>query len=77
MFNAQQFRQLIHAEPFKPFRVRTTDGRSFEVPHRDCVIIGGSFVQVATDFLEDGLAIWTISICYVHIVSVEEIKAAA
>jgi len=32
-----QFRAMLHQQPFRPFTIRMADGRAFEVAHRDFV----------------------------------------
>ena len=39
MITAKQVRDLITANPFKPFRVYLSDGRHYDVTHRDMAII--------------------------------------
>ena len=34
---AEQIRTLREANPFRPFTIRLTDGRSLPVPHRDFI----------------------------------------
>jgi len=33
----EQFKNVLHASPFRPFTIHTTDGRVFMVKHRDFV----------------------------------------
>ena len=33
----EQFRATLHQQPFRPFKIRMADGRSFEVAHPDFV----------------------------------------
>ncbi len=33
----EQFRAMLHQQPFRPFTIRMADGRSFDVVHRDFV----------------------------------------
>lgn len=37
--NTDQFRTILHQHPFRPFKIRMADGRSFDVEHRDFVAI--------------------------------------
>jgi hypothetical protein len=37
---AQELRAALQATPFRPFVVRMADGRSFEVRHRDFLLVG-------------------------------------
>ena len=34
---AEQFREVLHQQPFRPFTIRMADGRAFEVVHPDFV----------------------------------------
>ena len=33
MINAKQLREFLNTTPFRPFRVHTSDGSFYEVPH--------------------------------------------
>jgi hypothetical protein len=35
----EELRQLMHAAPFKPFHIKTTDGDTFTITHPDFVMI--------------------------------------
>jgi hypothetical protein len=37
-----QFRKLLHAQPFQPFVIHLADGRQMAVPHRDFASISPS-----------------------------------
>lgn len=45
----EDIRALRAAQPFVPFRICLTDGKSFEVPHRN-------FVMVARNVIDIGIA---------------------
>jgi hypothetical protein len=34
---SEQFRATLHQQPFRPFTIRTADGRAFDVAHPDFV----------------------------------------
>jgi hypothetical protein len=36
----QGIRDALHKQPFKPFTISLTDGRSFAVPHPEMVAVG-------------------------------------
>ena len=38
----EQFRAMLHKEPFSEFTIRMTDGRAFEVAHPDLVALSPS-----------------------------------
>jgi len=48
-----KLREVLHAEPFQPFVIRTADGRSVAVPHPDFISVSppGRMVHV---FRKDG-----------------------
>jgi hypothetical protein len=39
---AHQFRQMLTAQPFQPFRIRLADGRQMQVPHREFASMSSS-----------------------------------
>lgn len=40
------FHDLLKQQPFRPFRVTLTDGRTYEAAHSECVLVGYSVVEV-------------------------------
>jgi hypothetical protein len=73
----EDIRELREAEPFVPFRICLTDGKSYDVPHRD-------FVMIARNVIDIGLARTTGEGIYdqiarispLHIVRVENLQTA-
>ena len=55
---------------FVPFALRLSDGRRFEVPHRDFIAVSPKVVVVIDD---DQLA---VSISPIHIVSIDDLTPA-
>ena len=47
MVKIQDIRDLMHANPFRPFRLHLADGKSLRVPHLDFIFVGGDMVVVA------------------------------
>lgn len=45
MLNLQHIRERL-VPSFQPFTIRLSDGRSFDVPHRDFIAIGRGVVSV-------------------------------
>ena len=39
MFNALALQKLMKANPFQPFRIRMTDGSTYEVPKHDAAFV--------------------------------------
>ena len=42
----EDIRELREAEPFVPFRICLTDGKSYDVPHRDFVMIARNVIDI-------------------------------
>jgi hypothetical protein len=64
----EKIRQLLHAVPFVPFKIRTTDGREYLVPTSDHAAVrpNGTRVIVFDDAEQD------IYLSGLHIVAIEE-----
>ncbi|MBI4326956.1 MAG: hypothetical protein HY674_17080 [Chloroflexi bacterium] len=66
----KDIRELVHASPFKPFRLHLADGKSLGVPHPDFILVGVELVVVAKE-LPQGVPGDVNLIPYEHIVRVE------
>jgi hypothetical protein len=71
----EDIRELRDAQPFVPFRICLTDGKSFEVPHRDFVMIAKTVIDVgvATD-ASSRIYDQLVRISPLHIVRVENVQ---
>jgi hypothetical protein len=47
----QRVREFVHATPFKPFVIRTADGKEYRVNHPDFIAVGGP--NTPNIYLED------------------------
>ena len=77
--NYHELREWVDAEPFQPFRLYTTDGRSFDItspnmiwPGRHTVLIG-----LPDNPAEPDVPARHITLAMLHIVSAEPIPAAS
>ncbi len=53
MISFQRIASYVGAEPFRPFRITTSSGRSFEIRHPEMVQVGRSTMTIFT-FLGNG-----------------------
>jgi hypothetical protein len=67
---SQDIRDLVHAEPFKPFRLHLADGKSLRIPHPDFILVTRDMVVIAND-LSGGVPGEINLVPYEHIVRVE------
>ena len=63
-------RDLLHTNPFKPFRLHLADGKSLRVPHPEFVLAGKAQLVVATELPHETPGELNI-VPYEHIVRLE------
>lgn len=73
----EEIRELRDAEPFVPFRICLTDGKFYDIPHRDFLMISRHIIDVGvasdpTNRIYDKIA----HISPLHIVRIEHLQAA-
>ena len=64
MLNLNPIRDRLNG-PFTPFVIHLTDGRSFEIPHRDFIAVGKGVVSIVDrrDSTHTVDALHIVSIC--------------
>jgi hypothetical protein len=66
----KDIRDLIHFQPFKPFRLRLADGKDLPIPHPDFALVAADYLVVAA-VLPGGVPGDINLVPYAHIVRVE------
>jgi hypothetical protein len=69
MINLQPLRERLNG-PFRPFAITLSDGRRFDVPHRDFIAVGRGIVSVIDENDVDHL------IDALHITSIDDLGAS-
>jgi hypothetical protein len=73
----EDIRELLDAQPFVPFRICLTDGKSYEVPHRDFVMISRTVIDIGVSRQTDkSIYDNIVRVSPIHIVRVENLQAA-
>jgi hypothetical protein len=49
LLTQDDIRDLMHTNPFKPFRLHLADGKALRVPHPEFVLAGKEHLVVATE----------------------------
>jgi hypothetical protein len=75
MITAKQVRDLIAANPFKPFRIYMSDGSRHEVTLRDMAIVERNVVDIGLNLDPDDIAEGLVRCSILHIVNLEDIEA--
>ena len=73
----EAIRELRDAQPFLPFRICLTDGKSYDVPHRDFVMIARTVIDIGiASSAGSGIYDQIVRVSPLHIVRVENLQAA-
>jgi hypothetical protein len=72
----EKLRIALLQQPFVPFRIHLSDGRVFDVRHREMVWVGRHMAMVGI-FGVDGYLDRHETIALIHIVSLEPLLAAS
>jgi hypothetical protein len=71
------FRDLLKAQPFKPFRLVMSSGETYDVRHPEMAFLTRASVQVGVDIADDGVPA-DFRICsLLHVTAIEPLNLAA
>ncbi len=76
MFNAQQLKDRMDTQPFKPFRVCLSDGKTFNITNHDAAFVKRNAIEIGLDADPNGLAERFIECAIIHITRIEDLVAA-
>jgi hypothetical protein len=73
----EDLRELRDAQPFVPFRVCLTGGKSYDVPHRDFMMLSRTVIDIGVT-ADPASSIYDriVRISPLHIVRIENLQAA-
>ena len=73
----EDIRELKDAQPFVPFRICLTDGKSYDVPHRDFVMVARTVIDIGiASSPGTGIYDQIVQVAPLHIVRIENLQAA-
>ena len=69
---------FIRKQPFQPFRITLTDGRTYEVRHPELAMVGRSIVVVGLDPTDEPEPVFDrmVTVSLLHIMQIEPIVPA-
>jgi hypothetical protein len=76
MFTAKEIRDLLQASPFRPFRIRLSDGGHYDVMNHDGAMVLKNYVEVGLNFDPDGIAEDVARCSILHITQIEDLPAS-
>ncbi len=73
----EDIKEWRDTEPFIPFRLCLTDGKSYDVPHRDFLFIARHVLEIGLEGdTERGIPDEVVRISPLHVVRIEHLKPA-
>jgi hypothetical protein len=73
MITARNLRDRLNAQPFKPFRLRLSDGKSFDIINHDMAWVKEGAIEIGIELNRQGFAVHTAECAILHITRVEDI----
>lgn len=74
MITAKRVRDLITANPFKPFRIHMSDGSHHDVTNRDMAIVERNTIDIGVNLDPDGIAGGLVRFSILHIVKLADLE---
>ena len=73
MFTAKQLKERLEQKPFRPFRIRMSNGEAYDVRNHDAAWILSNAIEIGLDQDAEGFVLNTTRCAILHIASVEDI----
>ncbi len=75
MINARVLKERMDAQPFKPFRICLTDGKSFNITNHDIAFVKSNTIEIGIELDTHGFAEYCAKCALIHITRIEDIPA--
>jgi len=76
MFTAIHIKELMSTNPFRPFKIKMSDGSSHEVPNHDAAFVTRSFVEIGLDLDKNEIPGRIARCSILHIANIEDLETA-
>ena len=76
MFSADDILARTRKQPFQPFRILTTTGKTYDVHHPDQALATRRSVSLPINMSAEGVPDQAVSVAIVHIVEIEDLAPA-
>jgi hypothetical protein len=74
MIKPEQIRELLRAQPFKPFRLCLSDGTSYDITNHDIAIVEKTTVDIGMNPDPNGIVDRLVRCALLHIVKIEDLQ---
>ena len=76
MFTANQLKERMQEKPFRPFRLKMSNGESYDIKNHDAAWVLRNAVEIGMDPDAEGFVSNTRRCAILHIASIEDIQTA-
>jgi hypothetical protein len=76
MITALELKERMELQPFKPFRICMSDGKTYDITNHDMMFVKRNAVLVGIDFDDNSIAERLVECALLHITRLEDIPAA-
>ncbi len=76
MFTAKDIKERMEEKPFRPFRIRMSNGDVYDVPNHDAAFVKRNVVEIGLDLDSNGIADNYRRCAILHIATIEDIPSA-
>jgi hypothetical protein len=76
MFTAKEIKERMEERPFRPFRIRMSNGEVYDVPNHDAAFVKRNAVEIGLDLDINGIADNYRRCAILHIASIDDIPSA-
>jgi hypothetical protein len=73
----QNFRELLTARPFQPFRLVMSSGKTYEVRHPEMAFLSRTSIYVGVDIADDNVPADYRICSLLHVTAIEPLSIAA
>lgn len=65
----------MKTQPFRPFRLCLTDGKTFDITNHDMAWVKEGVIEIGIELNREGFAVHTADCAILHITRIEDIPA--
>jgi len=76
MITVTELRERMQEAPFKPFRLHSSDGKSYDITNHDMMFIKRNGVEVALNLNQNSVAERFAKVALLHITAIEDLSPA-
>jgi hypothetical protein len=77
VMTVQNFRELLTAQPFQPFRIVMSSGKAYEVRHPEMAFLSRTSIYVGVDIADDNVPADYRICSLLHVTAIEPLTSVA